>query len=74
MPHHTAANEGAIAAVFSMLRVELETELDIAGMKDEEEKPTEIRRLLRAGRGGARQITRTWRGQITLSARMLHVE
>jgi len=48
MPHHTAANEGAIAAVFSMLRVELETELDIASMKDEEEKPTEIRRLLRA--------------------------
>src|SRR4051812_10684455 len=44
-PHHTAANEGAIAAVFSMVLVELETELDIAGM---EEKPTEIRRMLRA--------------------------
>src|SRR5262249_53337140 len=53
MPHHTAANEGAIAAVFSMLRVELETELDIAGMKEEEEKPTEIRRLLRAVCQGA---------------------
>src|SRR5262245_12259382 len=36
MPFHTAANEGAIAAVFSMIRVELETELDIANMKDEE--------------------------------------
>jgi hypothetical protein len=47
MPHHSAANEGAIAAVFSMIRVELETELDAAGMEDEEE-PTEIRRLLRA--------------------------
>ncbi len=47
MPHHTAANEGAIAAVFSMIRVELETELDAAGMEGEEE-PTEIRRLLRA--------------------------
>src|SRR5437660_1036045 len=33
MPHHTAANEGAIAAVFSMIRVELEMELDMAGMK-----------------------------------------
>jgi hypothetical protein len=48
MPHHTAANEGAIAAVFSMIRVELETELDAAGMEGEEEKPTDIRRLLRA--------------------------
>ena len=47
-PRHTAANEGAIAAVFSMIRVELETELDLAGMEDEEEKPTEIRRMLRA--------------------------
>jgi hypothetical protein len=58
VPHHTAANEGAIAAVFSMIRVAVETELDIAGMGGEEEKPTEIRRLLRAvcegseGRGG----------------------
>src|SRR5262249_41816905 len=43
----TAANEGAIAAVFSMIRVELETELDTAGMEGQEE-PTEIRRLLRA--------------------------
>jgi hypothetical protein len=47
MPDHTAANEGAIAAVFSMIRVELETELDAAGMRSEDE-PTEIRRLLRA--------------------------
>ena len=47
MPHHTAANEGAIAAVFSMIRGDLETELDIAGMEGEE-KPTEIRRMLRA--------------------------
>ena len=36
-----------------MLRVELETDLDIAGMKDEEEKPSEIRRLLRAVCQGA---------------------
>src|SRR5262249_44890412 len=28
-PRHTDANEGAIAAVFSMIRVELETELDV---------------------------------------------
>jgi hypothetical protein len=48
MPRHTAANEGAIAAVFSMIRVELETELDIAGIESEAEKPTEIRRMLRA--------------------------
>lgn len=43
---HTAANEGAIAAVLSMVRIGLEMELDFAGMKVEEEKPTEIRRLL----------------------------
>jgi hypothetical protein len=48
MPRHTAANEGAIAAVFSMIRDDLETELDIAGIKDDEEKPTSTRRLLRA--------------------------
>jgi hypothetical protein len=48
MPFHTAANEGVIAADFSMIRVELQTELDIANMKDEEEKPTEMRRMLRA--------------------------
>lgn len=47
IPHHTAANEGAIAAVFSMIRVELDTELDAASTEGEEE-PTEIRRLLRA--------------------------
>src|SRR2546421_12228049 len=34
MPHHTAVNEGVIAAVFSMIRVELEAELDVAGMRD----------------------------------------
>jgi hypothetical protein len=48
MPFHTAANEGAIAAVFSMIRGELEMELDIASMNDEEEKPIEIRQMLRA--------------------------
>src|SRR5262249_10813758 len=48
VPHHTAANEGAIAAVFSMIQAGLEMELDIAGMEDEGVKPTEIRRLLRA--------------------------
>ena len=48
MPAHTAANEGAIAAVFSMMRLELETELDIAGTEGTGEKPTEIRRMLRA--------------------------
>jgi hypothetical protein len=37
MPHHTAANEGAIAAVFSMIRDDLETELNIAGITDDEE-------------------------------------
>src|SRR5690348_16992754 len=47
-PRHTAANEGAIAAVFSMIRVALETELDSAGLEGEEERPTEIRRMLRA--------------------------
>jgi hypothetical protein len=46
MPRHTAANEGAIAAVFSMIRVELETELDIASMEGEE-KPIVVRRMLR---------------------------
>jgi hypothetical protein len=55
MPHHTAANEGAIAAVFSMIRVELETELDIAGVKDEEEKRSEIRRMLRAVGDGSEE-------------------
>jgi hypothetical protein len=47
-PRHTAANEGAVAAVFSMIRVALEMELDIAGLEDEEERPAEIRRTLRA--------------------------
>jgi hypothetical protein len=41
--------------VFSMIRAELEMELDIAGMKDEEEKPTEIRRMLRAVCDGAEE-------------------
>jgi hypothetical protein len=47
-PPDTDANEGAIAAVFSMIRVGLETELDIAALEGDEEKPTDIRRLLRA--------------------------
>jgi hypothetical protein len=47
-PHHTAANEGAIAALFATVRNELDTELEIAGMDDEEDKPTTIRRMLRA--------------------------
>jgi hypothetical protein len=47
-PHHTAANEGAIAAVFSMIRVSLETELGIEGANGIDEKPTRIRRMLRA--------------------------
>src|SRR5690349_10646896 len=46
-PHHTASNEGTIAAVFSMIRDQLETELDIAGMEGED-KPPDIRRLLLA--------------------------
>ncbi|HEX4613195.1 MAG TPA: hypothetical protein VH092_33725 [Urbifossiella sp.] len=47
-PRHTAANEGAIAAVFSMLTVELETELLDAGAGTPEEDRTEVRRVLRA--------------------------
>jgi hypothetical protein len=45
MPDHTAANEGAIAAVFAMIRCALEMELEMARM--EVEQRTEIRRMLR---------------------------
>lgn len=55
MPDHTAANEGAIAAVFSIIRYELEMELHIAGMNDEEEKSSEIRRMLRAVCAGSEE-------------------
>jgi hypothetical protein len=48
MPTHTAANEGAIAAVFSMIRDALQLELDTARMEGEDEKPTEVRRMLLA--------------------------
>jgi hypothetical protein len=47
MPPHTAANEGAIMAVFWTVRSELEAELDDARM-EAGDPPTEIRRLLRA--------------------------
>jgi hypothetical protein len=53
-PRHTAANEGAIAAVFSMIRVELETELDVAEIEGHEGQSTPIRRLLRAVGGEAK--------------------
>lgn len=43
-PPHTAANEGAIAAVFAVLRLALETELDLS----KDEGSTEIRSLLLA--------------------------
>src|SRR5262245_35118370 len=46
IPQHTAANEGAIKAVFSTLQMELETELDTAG--GDEPPSTVIRRLLLA--------------------------
>lgn len=45
-PSHTAVNEGAIMAVFSVLQVELEVELDIACTTDQ--TFTNIRPLLRA--------------------------
>lgn len=48
MPPHTAVNEGAIAAVFSMIRVALETELYLTQREDEDEKPTDVRRMLLA--------------------------
>lgn len=48
MPPHTAVNEGAIAAVFSMIRVALEMELDIARTGGEEEKMTDVRRMILA--------------------------
>lgn len=50
IPVQTAANEGAIAAVISMVWVGLETELVLAGMEMEpgDDKPVEIRRLLRS--------------------------
>jgi hypothetical protein len=47
-PRHTAVNEGTIAAVFSLIRAELEAEFDIATWEGNDERPTEIRRLLRA--------------------------
>lgn len=47
-PIHTAANEGAIAAVFSLLKVELESELEIASLNVQCENPTELRQLLLA--------------------------
>jgi hypothetical protein len=53
-PPLTAANEGAIAAVFSMIRAELELELDLAATA-EGEAPTEIRRMLRAVCDGSEQ-------------------
>ncbi len=46
-PSHTAANEGAIAAVFSMMRVEMEMELDMPEMGRTDAESTEIRRMLR---------------------------
>ncbi len=46
MPNHTAANEGAIAAVFATIQVLLETELDSDSTNGE--GPQSIRRLLRA--------------------------
>jgi hypothetical protein len=54
-PQHTAVNEGAIAAVFSMLRVELEAELDMAGVGGDDNKPTEVRRMLRAACDGSEE-------------------
>jgi hypothetical protein len=47
-PEHTAANEGAIDAVFAMIRIALETELGYEGSKVSPKDPTEIRRMLRA--------------------------
>jgi hypothetical protein len=65
-PRHTAANEGAIAAVFSMLRVELETELLDAGAATAEGDDTEVRRSLRAlaaeYTGGRRKLPSPTRG------------
>ena len=50
-PHHTAANEAAIMAVFSTLRGDLEAELDLAGM-EADDPPLAVRRLLRAACDG----------------------
>jgi hypothetical protein len=47
-PRHTAANEGALAAVLSLIRAELETELDLAQLEGHQREATPIRRLLRA--------------------------
>jgi hypothetical protein len=47
-PDHTAANEGAIAAVFSMLRIALETELGFEGSTISSEYSLAIRPKLRA--------------------------
>ena len=47
-PRHTAANEGTIAAVFENIRFLLTMELDNAALKDDCEKPTDIRQMLRA--------------------------
>jgi hypothetical protein len=45
-PHHTAANEGAIAGVFAMVRQALEQEIDLGA--EEKQGETQVRSLLLA--------------------------
>src|SRR5258708_8881454 len=52
-PTHTAANEGAIAAVFSMMQDELQMEIDMPEMERTDGQSTVIRRMLLAVCGEA---------------------
>lgn len=57
IPYQTAANEGAIAAIFSTISGEVEKELEFAKMEGSDEKSVDIRRMLRAvcNRAGERE-------------------